>query len=76
MPLLDYLNIAEKQKGIQHQIAVRNLRAYINSRVPDHIIAEMRKIENIKVLKYLQEAGLRGKLYHAFLDHMLRLGRE
>ena len=74
MPLLDYLNAAEKAKGIRHQIAVNDLRQYIYAREPDYIIAEMRKIENIPVLKYMQEAGLRKGLFSAYLEHLGRLG--
>ncbi len=79
MALLALLKMAQDKQGIAHKIAIEGLRKYFWETDVEKVIDEMQQISNVSLLKYMIEAGLRDRLYSAFLlyvDNLPIIGRE
>jgi len=64
----------QSRGGIGHQIAIKNLRFYMDQTPYVTLKAEMEAIGDIALLKYMQEAGVRSPLWGDYLSHLQELG--
>ncbi len=66
MSALDtYLKAVIGKRGLEHTIAVQNLRQYIRISDEDEIADRIVRINDINLLKYLWEVGLTSRLQRA-----------
>lgn len=68
-----YLIAVRDSKGIEHMTAVNSLRWYIRTTKETDMVSAIRAIEDIGLMKYLIEAGLKPTLQRVTLLHYDRL---
>lgn len=73
MRLLRLLQMCQEKGGLGHLVAIQQLRRWLVDTPEAMIIDQMQQIRNVPLLKYLQEAGLPGRVYGAFIDHLATL---